>query len=64
MTQISEMSVEQLRDYIRTTDSEILLNDLEDVFQFDIANLPVGFIYPRHYIAIKNELARRLTDRG
>ena len=66
MTEISKMTLEQVREYAKKTDSEILLADLEDIMQFDIGNLPVGYLFPRHYIAIKNELARRLheMDRG
>lgn len=62
MTRLSEMSIEEVREYAKGQDANILLSDLIDIFHFDIARLPIDTIYPRHFEAIRNELLRRLRD--
>lgn len=62
MTQFSDMSIEEVRQYAKEQDANILLSDLIDIFHFDIAKLPIDTIYPRHFEAIRNELIRRLQD--
>lgn len=62
MTKISEMTYEELKDYVSKQDSSILFSDLEDVIQFDIAKLPVGYMFPRHYNVLKSEIRKRLME--
>ena len=60
MTQLSDMSIEEVRQYAKEQDANILLSDLIDIFHFDIARLPIDTIYPRHFEAVRNELSKRL----
>lgn len=62
MTSISEMTLEEVKEYAKNQEANILLSDLIDIFHFDIARLPIDTIYPRHFEAIRNELLRRLRD--
>ena len=62
MTQFSDMSIEEVRQYAKEQDANILLSDLIDIFHFDKAKLPVATIYPRHFEAIRSELSKRLQD--
>ena len=64
MTQFSEMNIEEVKQYATDQDSITLLTDLIDIFHFDIARLPIGTIYPRHFEAIRNELVRRLQSQN
>lgn len=62
MTRISEMTIDEVKEYAKNQEANILLSDLIDIFHLDIARLPIDTTYPRHFEAIRNELIRRLRD--